>query len=122
GERLSQLLGRPVRKVDQVVGPEVTSAVAAMKDGDVLLLENLRFHPGEQKNDPKLAHDLADLADVYVNDAFGTCHREDVSMLAVPAAMKGKPRVVGKLVARELGNLSRFSSSPPRPLVGILGG
>jgi phosphoglycerate kinase len=121
-QRLSQLLGRPVRKVDQVVGPEVSSAVAAMKVGDVVLLENLRFHPGEQKKDPQLAQELAALADVYVNDAFGTCHREDVSMLAVPAAMKGKPRVAGKLVAKELEVLDRLLSSPPRPLLGLLGG
>src|SRR6516225_10286333 len=80
GERLGQLLGRPVRKLDQVVGPDVSAAAAALKPADVLLLENLRFHPGEQKKDPELARQLAALADVYVNDAFGTCHREDVSM------------------------------------------
>jgi phosphoglycerate kinase len=121
-ERLSQLLGKPVRKVDQVVGPEVTAAVQALKDGEVLLLENLRFHPGEQKKDEYLARQLAELGDVYVNDAFGTCHREDVSMLAAPAAMKGKPRVVGKLVAKELEILDKLLSSPPRPVLGLLGG
>ncbi len=121
-ERLSQLLGKPVRKVDQVVGPEATAAVAALKDGDVLMLENVRFHPGEQKKDENLARQLADLADVYVNDAFGTCHREDVSMLALPAAMKGRPRVVGKLVAKELDVLDRLLSNPPRPFLGLLGG
>jgi phosphoglycerate kinase len=122
GERLSQLLGKSVRKVDQVVGPEVTAAVAALKDGEVLLLENVRFHPGEQKKDETLGKQLADLGDVYVNDAFGTCHREDVSMCATPAAMKGNPRVVGKLVAKELDILDKLLSSPPRPLLGLLGG
>ena len=86
------------------------------------MLENLRFHPGEQAGDTAFAQQLAALADVYVNDAFGTCHREDASMVAVPAAMAGKPRVVGLLVAKELDILDRLLSSPPRPFVGILGG
>src|SRR5262249_13962602 len=110
------------KKVNQVVGPEVTAAVGAMRPGDVLLLENVRFHPGEQKKDQNLARQLAALADVYVNDAFGTCHREDVSMLATPAAMKDRPRVVGKLVAKELSVLDQLLSAPPRPVLGILGG
>jgi phosphoglycerate kinase len=120
--RLGELLGRPVRKVNQVVGPEVTEAVKALKPGDVLVLENLRFHPGEQAGDADFARQLASLADVYVNDAFGTCHRKDASMYAVPAAMKDRPRVVGKLVAKELEVLDRLLSDPPRPLLGILGG
>jgi phosphoglycerate kinase len=93
-----------------------------MKPGDVVLLENLRFHPGEQAGDAGFAQQLAALADVYVNDAFGTCHREDASMVAVPAALKGKPRVVGLLVARELEVLDRLLSAPKRPFVAILGG
>jgi phosphoglycerate kinase len=120
--RLGELLGRPVRKVDQVVGPAVTQAVQALRPGEVLVLENLRFHPGEQAGDREFAGQLASLADVYVNDAFGTCHRKDASMYAVPAAMANKPRVVGKLVAKELEVLDRLLSSPPRPLLGILGG
>jgi phosphoglycerate kinase len=120
--RLGELLGKPVRKVDAVVGPEVTAAVQALKPGEVLLLENLRFHPGEQKGDAAFAAELAKLGDVYVNDAFGTCHRRDASMVAVPAAMKGKPRVVGTLVAKELDILDRLLSNPPRPFLGILGG
>jgi phosphoglycerate kinase len=120
--RLAELLGRPVRKVNQVVGPEVTEAVKALKPGDVLVLENLRFHPGEQAGDADFARQLASLADVYVNDAFGTCHRKDASMYAVPAAMKDRPRVVGRLVAKELEVLDRLLSDPPRPLLGILGG
>jgi len=121
-QRLEQLLGRAVKKVDRVVGPEVEAAARALKAGEVLLLENLRFHPGEQKGDAALASQIAALGDVYVNDAFGTCHRSDASMLAVPAAMKGKPRVAGKLVAKELDILDNLLSSPPRPVVGILGG
>src|SRR4029078_2977991 len=94
----------------------------AVKPGEVLVLENLRFHPGEQAGDKAFAEQLAHLADVYVNDAFGTCHRSDASMVAVPAAMKGKPRVVGFLVAKELEILDKLLSSPPRPFVGIMGG
>jgi phosphoglycerate kinase len=121
-ERMQQLLSRPVRKVDEVVGPQVEEAARVLKPGEVLLLENLRFHPGEQKGDKGFAEQLAKLADVYVNDAFGTCHREDASMLAVPAAMAGKPRVVGTLVAKELDVLDRLLSAPDRPFVAILGG
>jgi phosphoglycerate kinase len=121
-ERLRQLLGRPVHKVDEVVGPKVGAAAKALKPGDVLVLENLRFHPGEQKGDVGFAAQLAALADAYVNDAFGTCHRSDASMVAVPAAMAGKPRVVGLLVAKELDILNRLLAAPARPFVGILGG
>jgi phosphoglycerate kinase len=121
-ERLRQHLGRAVHKVDQVVGPEVTAAAQALKPGEVLLLENLRFHPGEKSKDPAFAQQLASLADAYVNDAFGTCHRSDASMVAVPAAMKGKPRVVGLLVAKELEILDQLLSHPGRPMVGLLGG
>ncbi len=112
----------PVRKVDEVVGPKVEQAVADMQAGEVLVLENLRFHPGEQKGDPAFAAQLANLADVYVNDAFGTCHRKDASMYAVPKAMAGKPRVVGLLVAKELEVLETLLSKPPRPFLGVLGG
>src|SRR5262249_25007045 len=86
---LQELLQPPVRKIDDVVGPRVEAAVRALKSGEVLVLENLRFHPGEQAGDPAFARQLASLADVYVNDAFGTCHRSDASMVAVPAAMAG---------------------------------
>jgi phosphoglycerate kinase len=121
-DRLAQLLGRPVRKVDQVVGPEAQKATQALKPGEVLLLENLRFNPGEQAGDQAFAEQLSQLADAYVNDAFGTCHRQDASMVAVPRAMKSKPRVVGLLVARELEILDRLLHAPERPFVAILGG
>jgi phosphoglycerate kinase len=121
-ERLGQLLGKKVHKVDQVVGPQVEAAAKALKPGEVLLLENLRFHPGEQAGDPEFAKQIAKLGDVYVNDAFGTCHRKDASMLAVPQAMPDKPRVVGFLVAKELQVLDQLLSAPPRPFLSILGG
>ena len=121
-QRLQELLGRPVHKVDEVVGPAVQQAARELKPGDVLILENLRFHPGEQAGDDAFAQQLAGLADVYVNDAFGTCHRTDASMLAVPAAMANKPRVVGNLVAKELDVLDQLLSAPRRPFLAILGG
>jgi phosphoglycerate kinase len=120
--RLGELLKRPVQKLDDVVGPRVASAAAEMQPGSVVLLENLRFHPGEQKGDEAFAAELARLGDVYVNDAFGTCHRTDASMYAVPKAMQGKPRVVGFLVAKELEILANLLGNPPRPLIGVMGG
>jgi phosphoglycerate kinase len=121
-ERLGKQLGRPVRKVNEVIGPQVEEAARALKPGEVLVLENLRFHPGEQKGDAAFARRLAALGDAYVNDAFGTCHRADASMVAVPRAMAGKPRGVGFLVAKELDVLGQLLSAPKRPLVAILGG
>ena len=121
-QRLRQRLHSPVTKVDEVVGPSVKEAVAAMGPGELVLLENLRFHPGEKAKDKSFAQELASLADAYVNDAFGTCHRSDASMVAVPAAMQGKPRVVGKLVAKELEVLDKLLSAPGRPMIGLLGG
>jgi phosphoglycerate kinase len=121
-DRLRELLGCKVVKTDEVVGPAVEQAARALMPGQVLLLENLRFHPGEQKGDPPFARQISALGDAYVNDAFGTCHRSDASMVAVPRAMTGKPRVVGFLVAKELDVLGQLLSTPRRPLVGILGG
>lgn len=121
-ERLSQKLGRTVRKLDEVAGPMVQSAAKELSPGEVLLLENLRFHPGEKAKDTAFAQELAGLADVYVNDAFGTCHRSDASMVAVPTAARGKPRVVGLLVAKELKILDGLLSAPGRPMLGLLGG
>lgn len=124
--RFGELLGRPVKKAaDVVVGPQVTAAARALNPRDVLLLENLRFDPREQKNDPEFAGQIAALGDVYVNDAFGTCHNDkDASMVAVPAAMKGqgKPRAVGLLVAKELEVIDGLMSHPQRPLFAVMGG
>jgi phosphoglycerate kinase len=122
GDRLAEHLKRPVTKLASVVGPEVASAVSALTPGGVVLLENLRFHPGEKAKDAAFAAELASYADIYVNDAFGTCHRSDASMVAVPKAAKGKPRVVGKLVAKELEILDSLLSAPKRPMLGLLGG
>jgi phosphoglycerate kinase len=124
--RFGELLGRPVKKAaDVVVGPPVEAAARALKPGEVLLLENLRFDPREQKNDPQFAGQIAALGDVYVNDAFGTCHNDkDASMVAVPAAMKAhsKPRAVGLLVAKELEVIDGLMSQPKRPLLAVMGG
>src|SRR5262245_53248000 len=121
-ERLREKLGVPVHKVNEVVGPAVAAAAEKLQPGEVLLLENLRFHPGEKSKSADFARELAGLADAYVNDAFGTCHRSDASMVAVPAALKGKPRGVGLLVAKELEILDTLLSNPTRPMLGILGG
>jgi phosphoglycerate kinase len=124
--KFGELLGKPVKKAaDEVVGPAVAATAAALKPGDVLLLENLRFDPREQKNDPEFAAAIATLGDAYVNDAFGTCHNDkDASMVAVPAAMKaaGKPRAVGLLVAKELDIIDCLMASPKRPMLAIMGG
>ncbi len=124
--RFGELLGKPVKKAaNVVVGPEVMAAASALKPGEVLLLENLRFDPREQKNDAEFAAALAALADVYVNDAFGTCHNDkDASMVAVPAAMKaaGKPRAVGLLVAKELHVIDGLMASPKKPVIAVMGG
>lgn len=124
--RFGELLGQPVKKAaDLVVGPAVAATVSGMKPGDVVLLENLRFDPREQKNDAEFAVAIADLGDVYVNDAFGTCHNDrDASMVAVPAVMKlqGRPRAVGLLVEKELKVIDELMSQPRRPLVAVMGG
>src|SRR4028119_228029 len=93
-----------------------------LRDGDVLLLENLRFRKEEEKNDPNFARQLAKLGDVYVNDAFGTAHREHASTFGCPQAMQGKPRVIGFLIQKELKFLGEAVTTPQRPFVAILGG
>ena len=113
-----------VRFASDCVGPEVEKMAADLKDGDVLLLENLRFHAGEEKNDPDFAAKLANLGDVYVNDAFGTAHREHASTFGAPKLMKeaGKPTAIGFLIGKELKFLGEAVSNPERPFVAILGG
>ena len=117
--RLSELLGKAVAQAPDCVGPEVESAVAAIPSGDVLMLENLRFHVGEEKNDPAFAKGLASLADVYVNDAFGTAHRAHASTQGVTRYL---PSVAGFLMARELEMLGMALDNPKRPLAAIMGG
>ncbi|MEM9587395.1 MAG: phosphoglycerate kinase [Planctomycetota bacterium] len=121
-KRLGELIGKPVAFATDTVGDDATSKAAALTDGNVLVLENLRFNPGEKKGDAEFAGKLAAMADAYCNDAFGTCHRTDASMVAVPEAMAGKPRVVGHLVAKEIQYLSDAIAEPARPFVAILGG
>lgn len=118
-KRLGELLNKPVAKVDQVVGEEVEGKVREMKDGDILLLENLRFYPGEEGNDPGLAKALSELADVYVNDAFGAAHRAHASTAGIA---KYLPAVAGFLMQRELEILGQSLQNPRRPFTAIIGG
>lgn len=121
--RLASLLDKPVAFPSHEPGDdESAKAVSEMLNGEVLLLDNLRFHKGEKKGDAAFAAKLAALGDVYVNDAFGTAHRQDASMYAVPMAMQGKPRVIGFLMEKELKYLSQAMSSPAKPFVVVMGG
>lgn len=121
--RLGELLGKPVGfPSNDPTDATAAAAVSAMKNGEVILLDNLRFNKGEKKGDAGFAAKLAALGEIYVNDAFGTCHREDASMFAVPMAMAGKPRVVGLLVEKELKYLSAALANPARPYVVVMGG
>lgn len=131
--RLGELLGADVTFAEDTIGPDAKTKAADLADGHVLVLENLRFQPEETYKDTKatdeqltakreFAAQLAALGDIYCNDAFGTCHRDNASMVAVPQAMQGKPRVVGFLVQKEIEYLSDAISNPQRPFVAILGG
>jgi phosphoglycerate kinase len=122
-KRLSELLGKDVTiPAENCKDPAIATAVDAMSDGDVILLENLRFHGCEKRCESDFAQQLAGLADVYVNDAFGTCHREHASMTGVPAAMGNKPKAAGFLVEKEIAYLSDALANPGRPFTVILGG
>ncbi|MEZ6064273.1 MAG: phosphoglycerate kinase [Planctomycetaceae bacterium] len=132
-QRLSDLLGLPVAFASDTVGDDAHAKAAALENGEVLLIENVRFHAEEEIKDKKatdeqkaakqaFAKKLADLADIYCNDAFGTCHRDNASMLTVPQLMGGKPKVVGHLVEKEIQYLSDVITTPDRPFVAILGG
>ena len=117
--RLSELLGKPVVFASDTVGEDAQAKTAALRDGDVLLLENLRFDKREKKNDPAFCEQLAALADVYVNDAFGTAHRAHASTAGVAALL---PAYAGYLMTREVSTLSGMLDEPKRPFVAILGG
>ena len=121
-KRLAELLGQEVAFAGDIIGPQATEKAAQLGDGDVLVLENLRFDPGEKAGDPTFAQALAGMADIYCNNAFGTCHREDASMYGVPQAMGDRPKVVGSLVEKEIRYLRDVIDSPDRPFVAILGG
>jgi len=118
-ERLGELMGGPVRHLEDCVGPSVEAAVRAMRDGEVVMLENVRFNPGETKNDPAFARQLAALGELYVNDAFGTAHRAHASTVGIAQYL---PAVAGLLMEREIITLGRIMTDPPHPLVAIIGG
>lgn len=118
-KRLSELLGKPVEKTDESIGEQVKAKIAEMKDGDVLLLENVRFHAGEEKNDPELAKEFAALAEVYVNDAFGAAHRAHASTAGIADYL---PAVAGFLMEKEIEFLGKALSDPVRPFTAIIGG
>jgi phosphoglycerate kinase len=117
--RLAELLGKPVKTVSDVVGPEAKEAAARLADGEILLLENVRFEPGEEKNDPNLARELASLADIYVNDAFGAAHRAHASTAGIARFL---PAYAGFLMDAEVSALQRLLDAPERPFITILGG
>ena len=119
-DRLAELLGRPAAFCEECVGPVAEAAVAKLRDGELLLLENLRFHREEEKNDPAFARQLAALADVYVNDAFGTAHRAHASTAGLARACR--VRAMGFLLAREVEALTRVRDEPEHPYLCILGG
>ena len=118
-ERLSELLGQPVKMAEDVVGPSAQSLAASLKDGEVMLLENTRFEKGETKNDPELSKKLASMADIFVNDAFGTAHRAHSSTAGVADYL---PAVCGFLVQKEVSIMGKALADPERPFVAILGG
>ncbi|MDM5200600.1 phosphoglycerate kinase [Fictibacillus enclensis] len=118
-QRLSNLLGKEVVKTDEAYGEEVKKALTGLENGSVILLENVRFYPGEEKNDPELAQKFAELADVYVNDAFGAAHRAHASTEGVAKLL---PAVAGFLMEKELDVLGKALSNPERPFTAIIGG
>ncbi|MFJ5964532.1 MULTISPECIES: phosphoglycerate kinase [unclassified Bacillus (in: firmicutes)] len=118
-KRLQELLGQEVKKADEAYGDEVKKQISDLKEGDVLVLENVRFYPGEEKNDPELSKAFADLADVYVNDAFGAAHRAHASTAGIAAYL---PAVAGFLMQKELEVLGKAISTPDRPFTAIIGG
>ncbi len=119
GIRLAMLMGKPIAKLDESIGEVVEAAVANMQNGDIILLENVRFHAGEEKNDPALAEQFASVADIYVNDAFGAAHRAHASTEGIA---KHIPAVSGFLMEKELEVLGKALSNPERPFTAIIGG
>ncbi len=119
-KRLSRYLNREVKMAPDCVGEEVKRMVENLKEGEVLLLENVRFHPGEEGKDPEFAKELASYGDIYVSDAFGTCHRKHASVYLVPQFLK--PAVMGFLLEKEISYFERAMINPQRPVVAIIGG
>ena len=119
GDRLSELLGAPVHTLYHVIGPKAVEATQALKPGDIILLENVRFFPEEEANDPKMSHALAELADIYVDDAFGTAHRAHASTVGIASYL---PAVAGFLMEKEIDYLDKALTNPARPFAAIIGG
>ena len=119
GDRLSELLGAPVHTLYHVIGPKAVEATQALKPGEVILLENVRFFPEEEANDPKMSHALAELADIYVDDAFGTAHRAHASTVGIASYL---PAVAGFLMEKEIDYLDKALTNPARPFAAIIGG
>ena len=119
GDRLAQLLGHPVRSLGDCVGPQVLDEIDGMSGGQVILLENLRFHPGEEKNDPEFVASLASLADCFVMDAFAVAHRAHASTVGITGLL---PSTMGLLVQREVEQMGRALESPASPLAALMGG
>jgi phosphoglycerate kinase len=117
--RLSGLLKKPVKALNDCIGPQVEAAVSGLRDGDIILLENLRFHREEEGNDPKFAQSLSRLADIYVDDAFGSCHRAHASIVGVAQYL---PAVSGFLLQKELETLTGLALNPARPFAAVIGG
>ena len=121
-KRISELLGKEVIMASDVVGPDATAKAAALKGGEVLLLENVRFHSEEEKNDEEFAKKLGAMADIYVNDAFGTAHRAHATTAGIAMFCPEKPAVCGYLIQKEISVMGGALSNPKRPFVAILGG
>lgn len=118
-DRLSDLIGKNILKTDAVYGKEVDEALSQMENGDILLIENVRFEPGETKNDPELSQAFADMADLYVNDAFGAAHRAHASTAGVAEKL---PAAAGFLLEKEIDVLGKALENPERPFTAIIGG
>jgi phosphoglycerate kinase len=117
--RLSELLNKPVKALNDCIGPQVETAISGLRDGDIALLENLRFYPQEEANDPRFAQGLSRLADIYVDDAFGSCHRAHASIVGIARYL---PAVSGLLLQKELETLTGLLANPPRPFATMIGG
>jgi phosphoglycerate kinase len=119
GKRLAELLKTPVRKLDESIGPAVAGAIAAAPPNTTLLLENVRFHPGEEKSDPALAAEFAKLGDLFVNDAFGSSHRDHASVCGIARLL---PSAAGRLMEKEIAAFRKVLVDPAQPFIAILGG
>ena len=119
-KKLAELMGKPVIMAEDCIGPAVKAKADAMREGDIMLLENVRFHPEEEKNEDSFAKQLAELADVYVNDAFGSAHRAHASTVGIAKFLQ--PAAAGLLMEKEIDFLGRLLTNPERPFIGIIGG